>query len=74
MAQFLCHPFVYTCSQILTLISKKVRVDNIKDYLPISLIGCIYKILAKGLQLDFEGSSLLALASSRGFCFREIDS
>ena len=32
-----------------TLVAKKAGAENIKDYRPISLIGAIYKILAKVL-------------------------
>uniref|UniRef100_A0A7C9DZZ5 Reverse transcriptase domain-containing protein n=1 Tax=Opuntia streptacantha TaxID=393608 RepID=A0A7C9DZZ5_OPUST len=32
-----------------TLIPKRVDVQHIKDYRPISLVGCIYKLLSKVL-------------------------
>lgn len=32
-----------------TLIPKKLDSSNIKDYMPIFIIGCMYKILAKVL-------------------------
>ncbi|GKV13309.1 hypothetical protein SLEP1_g24337 [Rubroshorea leprosula] len=36
-------------SSFLTLIPKKLNTGNLKDYRPISLIGCMYKLLSKVL-------------------------
>ena len=36
-------------ASFITLIAKKAGAKNIKDYRPISLIGAIYKVLAKVL-------------------------
>ncbi|GLT87099.1 hypothetical protein SLE2022_051990 [Rubroshorea leprosula] len=36
-------------SSFLTLIPKKLNAGNLKDYRPISLIGCMYKLLSKVL-------------------------
>ncbi|GKV29432.1 hypothetical protein SLEP1_g38359 [Rubroshorea leprosula] len=36
-------------SSFLTMIPKKLNVVELKDYRPISLIGCVYKLLAKVL-------------------------
>ncbi|GKU86141.1 hypothetical protein SLEP1_g705 [Rubroshorea leprosula] len=36
-------------SSFLALVPKKLNVVNLKDYRPISLIGCVYKLLAKVL-------------------------
>ena len=37
------------------LIPKKVGAQNIKDYCPISLIGCIYKLPTKVLACRLRG-------------------
>lgn len=37
-----------------TLIPKKKRATELKDFRPISLVGCIYKLLAKTLVTRFK--------------------
>ena len=41
------------------LIPKKADAQNIKDYRPISLIGCIYKLLSKVLARRIRGDVVL---------------
>jgi hypothetical protein len=42
-------------SSFIALIPKKHNVSNIRDYRPISLIGSVYKLLAKVLANRFKG-------------------
>ena len=41
-------------ASFITLIPKKINAVNIKDFRPISLIGCVYKLLAKVLANRFR--------------------
>lgn len=41
---------------LIALIPKKSDATNIKDFRPISLIGCVYKLLAKVLANRLKGS------------------
>lgn len=39
----------------ITLIPKKKDASEVKDFRPISLVGCLYKVLAKTLTIRLKG-------------------
>ena len=42
-------------ASFITLIPKKINASNIRVFLPISLIGSVYKLLSKVLAVRFRG-------------------
>lgn len=53
MAEFHCNGKIVKGMNpsFIVLIPKKERCDSLEDYRPISLIGCLYKIISKVLAL-----------------------
>ena len=49
----------FNATTFIALISKKNDASNIRDFRPISLVGSVYKILAKVLANCFESSVIL---------------
>ena len=53
-------------ASFLSLIPKKNNTINIKDFRPISLVGCVYKLLSKMLAYQLRG---LPLANRFCMCY-----
>ena len=58
----------------LCLIPKKSNAVNIIDFRPISLVGSLYKLLAKVLAHRLQGVLVKQISDSQNSCGREIDS
>lgn len=54
------------CASFIVLILKKEGVDHLRDFRPISLIGSIYKILAKVLAIRLQHIFPTSISSSQG--------
>lgn len=49
----------------ITLIPKEKSTSELKDYRPISLVGCMYKLLAKTLAIGFKAALVQVISKSQ---------